>query len=915
MTAFEKAVQIARDNAPYLADSLELFPDIVSCLEHTAPEEVFSDLCAELPEALQDLNTEMSALRQFKRRAHLVIALSDIAGVWGWVQVTEHLSRIADLAMKRLLRAVAIEAGFAVEGTVSDNNPVPGLFIVAMGKYGARELNYSSDIDFNVFYDPDIIRVPDPARAERLLIRLTQSLVKGFESITKDGYIFRTDLRLRPDPRSNAIIVSTHTAERYYETLGQNWERAAMIKARICAGDERAGQDFVEIVLSPFIWRRSLDYAAIEDIHSIKRQMQSVKGLAGFDVAGHHVKLGPGGIREIEFFAQVQQLILGGRHPELRQKRTVDAIAALSDFGVVEPDISDMLIRHYGTLRKLEHCAQMMRDEQTHHVPEDRQARESFSKLAGYDSLPVFENELKQLLHDVHTTYNDLFPEAQSLSSEQGNLVFTGVEPEQPTLQTLTKLGFSDGSHIWRQMAEWLGGRIPATRSERARELLTRLAPQVLDMCAKTGQADKAFAAFAQFFTRLRSGVTLLSMFAQKPENLERIIRLMLASPRINDMLATRPQSLDAMIEPDFQRFDHTIITENYAKRRFEKLDFEDTLNAIRRQVKEDHFRICAGVLGGSLDNSMIPFTLTEIAEGAVARVLEAAAQVPAQDGQPLKGQYAVLGLGKFGGRELSLSSDLDIMLVYQADDDAPDIHTQFTRLTRRLVSGLSVQTAEGGLFDVDMALRPSGRSGPVAVSLDSFSSYYAKDAWTWEFMALSRARVITASSPEFAGLLRQHLLTALTVPRPDLDFEEDIKDMLARTKREKKPTSDWDIKEQNGGLRDIEYIAQSFYLRDPKAFAQVDAVSTKTMLGFAREQTYLSDEDCKTLQQACVFYMQAQQVFSLLSSKSIAHITTEHLATFLEIMEYETEAELIAERNRFYDDITRLSRKFVGVL
>jgi len=855
----EEAIRRAREHAPYLAESLDLYPDLATAFSAKAPEKIIGAMMDALPE-LGELETEMSVLRQLKRRVHLITALSDIANIWDWVQVTEQLTALADICMARLMRAVAAEAG--IKGT--PENPAPGLFILAVGKYGARELNYSSDIDFNVFYDPALITLPNMARAERTLIKFVQTLIRGFESYTPDGYIFRTDLRLRPDPRSNAVAVSTRTAERYYESIGQNWERAAMIKARVCGGDMAAGETFISEVLTPFIWRRNLDYAAIEDIHSIKRQIHAGKGGSDIRPAGHHLKLGKGGIREIEFYAQVQQLILGGRHTHIRTPRSVDALAALTEAGFSEAKDTNALTQHYGWLRKLEHAVQMIRDEQTHIAPEDDALRADLAALAGMDDLAAFDARLKETLVDVHGRYIDLFPDAVSLSSDQGSLVFTGVEPEPATLETFAKLGFENGSEIWRDMADWLGGRIPATRTERARELFTRLAPKLIDICAETGAPDRAFAAFSGFFTQLLGGVSVLSMFLQTPERLAQIIEMMVSSQRVADSLAAKPAILDAMADPNFFGITEGDIADGFTRDVLPDADFETAINAARRRTREDQFRVTAGVLLGSLTLQAAPVLLTQIAESAVQSLLPVAVSETERRYGKIEGDYAVLGLGKLGGGELSLSSDLDIMLIYKPLQEMPETDRNFAKLTQRLISALSVTTEEGGMFEVDMALRPSGRAGPVAVSLDAFERYYAEKAWTWEFMALTRARVVAASSRKFENELSKAVRRAVLHPRPDLDMPVDIADMLARVKREKPPNSPWHIKAIDGGLRDLEFVVQSAYLRARAALPPQPLTNTLAMISFAKEADNLKPKPYDKLVAANVFYHTLRQAFAL---------------------------------------------------
>lgn len=864
---FLSAVKLARESAPYLAESLNLYPHIIDELQIDSPDKIIDKLVGSLADIPASLTEEMTILRQFKRQVHLVIALADIAKVWTWVEVTEALTQLADVCMRRVLYASAVSAGLSPEL----ENPVPGLFILAVGKYGARELNYSSDIDFNVFYDPELIVLPNMARAERTLIKLTQSLIRAFEKVTANGYIFRTDLRLRPDPRSNAIVVSTRTAERYYESLGQNWERAAMIKARVCGGDKAVGQAFINDVLVPFIWRRNLDYAAIEDIHSIKRQMQSVKGLETLSVTGHNLKLGIGGIREIEFFAQVQQLILGGRQPDIRSPRTVDALSALARGGYVVPEVATRLSDYYGTLRDLEHCAQMRRDAQTHIIPEDSADRLAIALLAGFKDLEAFDKRLREILIDVHTSYTALFPEFETLSAETGNLVFTGVEPDPATLVTLREYGFEQPEIVWVTLAAWLGGRIPATRSMRARELLTALAPTLLSICAETGQAGMAFDTFGSFFTDLKAGVNHLTLFKRHPDRLAKIIDLMLTSPKVRQKITEQTHILDVMSEPDYLDLTDQDISERFEKYINQPFDFEDTLDHVRRDVREEHFRVCASTLSQITHVNQTPVRFSNIADAAIRAILPVAVKEVSKS-HALQGDYAVLGLGKLGGRELSLSSDLDLMVIYNPAADEDPRH--YARLTQRLVSGLSVSTAEGGLFEVDMALRPSGRAGPVAVTQEGFQRYYAEAAWTWEFMALTKSRVIAASSEHYAQNLARCVSRILCMSRPDLNVVEDALDMRRRTAREKPPKSNWDLKEARGGLRDIEYVAQTLCLNGSDQISEMIGTSTANQIETAHACELIEGRCKDGLLSALAFYADVMNLHAMMSTAPLATLT-----------------------------------------
>ncbi len=904
----KSAVDCARENSSYLRESLALFPDLVDILSVQGSRSALDNEYASLPKVIGDHEDEMSLLRILKRRVHLIIALSDIAQFWDWVEVTYALTHLADISMRRLLiagaRELEIYSGDA-------DNPVPGLFILAMGKYGAGELNYSSDIDFCVFYDPEVIALPRPERAERTLIKFVQKLIAGFERITAQGYIFRTDLRLRPDPRSNAVAVSTHTAERYYETLGQNWERAAMIKARVCGGDLAAGAEFTASVLRPFIWRRSLDYAAIEDIHSIKRQIQARQGGGVLTAAGHHIKLGIGGIREIEFYAQTQQLILGGRNPDIRTPRTTDALAALSAAGYINPDDADALTRHYSNLRKYEHGAQMREDAQTHFAPQDDGERLQLARLSGFNTVADFDAAFVEILSDVHRRYLALFPEFENLGLEEGTLSFTGVEPHPATLETLETLGFEDSQLIWQDMAKWLGGRISATRTERARELLTRLAPRLIKICAQTQMPDAAFHAFGSFFERVNGGVSLLAMFLQEPERLSQIISLMLMSPRLSDTLSSRPAILDAMISPRFFQIDIEALGQEYPKALNPDYDFEEAMNFVRRRLREDEFRISASVLSSHLPIAACPRALSKLADETLSVMLPVAAKETARRAGDIGGDYALLALGKAGGGELSLASDLDVMLIYDAPENSQSI---YTKLTQRLVSAVSSVTAEGRLYELDMALRPSGRSGPVAVSLEAFERYYADSAWTWEFMALTRARVMTASSDEFAVRLGTILKSVVTCPRPDLDMPRDIADMLLRLRNEKPPRGPWDVKLMEGGARDIEFVAQSLYLARREDYAGFGLTATHAMLAHAKDLGQLTAADHDVLLESHIHFTQLTQYLALTHGGLKGEVDTRVAAAIATLMERSGETALRQDTINYAELVKSLLGKFISI-
>ncbi len=820
--AFATAIAAAQAHAPYLARLIARRPDLLTTPNAAWTARLIEDacaVCAAIEAAPPPLEEGMRALRRAKDGVHLGLAIADLARAWPLEDITGALTRFADASLRAAL-ALAVRAGeergdLAFE--TGAHGPAPGFALIAMGKMGARELNYSSDIDFSVFFDGARLPIRNNREPNVVAVRLVAPLVRALEEVTADGYVFRTDLRLRPDPGATPVAVSIRSAENYYQHLGQNWERAAFIKARAPAGDRPLGEDFLAS-LQPFIWRKHLDYAAIADVQSIKRQILTTHKSADLGDPVFDVKLGRGGIRDIELFAQTQQLILGGRHKTLRDPTTTGALAALADLGVVSPAHRDALSEAYRFYRDVEHRIQMLEDEQTQRVPADRDARARLAALCGFSDLTTFEAALierRKIVSDIDRT---LFARGESLADPMGSLVFTGVEDHPETLATIARLGFSDPARVSQAIRGWHHGRVRAMRAERARELLTALTPKLLRALAETGEADQAFARFATFFEGLVAGVQTLSLLASEPRLLTALARALGLSPKLAEALARRPALLDAMIDP---RFAQDIASDapgareqDLRERVAQQAGFEAALNIARRFQREEAFRIGMQVLEGRASADAAGAAHADLAEACV-RVLADAARVETERlFGPAPGAFAVLALGKFGGRELAEGSDLDVMIVY----DAPDSDF-FTRFTQRLIAALSAPTEEGLLYDIDMQLRPSGSKGPPAVRLSSFERYYAEEAWTWELMALTRLRAV-AGDAALGRRIEAIRDSTIARPRDAAKLRADAADMRARMARERPPQGFWDLKLSRGGFVDIEFIAQTLQLTHAKALS-----------------------------------------------------------------------------------------------
>ncbi|MEW5421367.1 bifunctional [glutamine synthetase] adenylyltransferase/[glutamine synthetase]-adenylyl-L-tyrosine phosphorylase [Amorphus sp. 3PC139-8] len=863
-------------NSPFLRDIAFGDPALLVRLMSEAPERSLEALLARMAEPAPDETALMTLLRRGKREAALLIALADLAGAWALEEVTGALTAFADAAVSAAVRHLLLDAHSRGKLTLPDPERPEigsGYIVLGMGKYGAGELNYSSDIDLIVFFDAERVALADPDEASTLFVRITRRLVHILQERTGDGYVFRTDLRLRPDPGATAVALSAVAALHYYEALGQNWERAALIKARPVAGDREAGEALLADI-APFIWRRSFDYATIADVHSIKRQIHAVKGHGRIAVAGHNIKLGRGGIREIEFFVQTQQLIAGGRNPDLRGLKTLEMLRALVEAGWIDEEVRGELDEAYRFLRKVEHRLQMIADEQTHTLPSSPEALETVARLSGFETVDAFSAALRPYLERVQGHYAQLFEDAPSLSGEIGSLVFTGDEDDPETLETLSALGFKRPQEVTRAIRAWHFGRYPATRSGRGRELLTELVPVILDALARTDNADVAFNAFDRFVSQLPAGVQLFSLLKSNPTLLGLLATIMGAAPKLGQTLTRRPRVLDAVLDPAFfgalPDADETgaLLERSLAESR----SYEEALDRARIFGQEQVFLVSVRVLSGTMSPGDAGHAYARIADVLVDHLLaHAQAEFAETHGKVPGGAVAVLALGKLGGSEMTAASDLDLILLYDHDPDADGSDGRkelapsqyYTRLTQRLVAALSAPTAEGTLYEVDFRLRPSGNAGPLATRLSAFEAYQSGDAWAWEHMALTRARVVggdAALGERVDAIVREVLSRSRDVEA----LRTDVIEMRRRIEREKGTKDIWDLKQVAGGLVDLEFIAQFLQLAHAHEHPEILSSNTETALRAAVAAGCLDRASGEILMPATRLYQALTQILRL---------------------------------------------------
>lgn len=798
-------------------------------------------------------------LRQAKADVHLSLASLDLSCEWDWEAVTLSFSDFADAAVQAALRLAcfrADEKGW-VEWTDKDQI-VPGLFILALGKLGAKELNYSSDIDIVSMYDGELFptgKMTAGEAAQRIIQHMSQIL----EQPSEHGYVLRVDHRLRPDPRSTPVAVSTASAELYYESVGQNWERMAYIKARNCAGDFQAAEAFLT-ELEPFVWRRHLDFWALEDIRAIKQQIHATGGHQGLSDPEFDVKLGRGGIREIEFFAQTQQLIHGGRNPALRNIRTIDALTALAAEGHITQETADDLIGAYGLLRGIEHRIQMLNDEHTHSLTDREEQRTRVAQLCGYDALPPFDEDISELRKGVHAHYSDLFQATTPLSGVEGNLVFTGVDIDPETVKTLQGLGFSEPERIIADVQGWHRGTIRATRTARGRQLLTALEPRLFQLMADTGNPDAAYSGLKTFLHGLSAGIQTLSLLTVNPVILSDLINIFSMAPRLSRDLAGRPELLESLLDGGFVEDLSEDTCGHFSAIADVGLsggyDFEDAMNEVRRNFRDAHFRIRFKLLNEPDIAETADRCFADLADSCIQALTPVALREAEKKLGDAPGRWVICGLGKLGSRSLTAASDLDLMVVFSPDEKAQGATQFFTRATQRLITALSAQTEEGLLYEADMQLRPSGRAGPVAVRLSAFQEYYANEAWTWEHMAFTRLRVI-AGDRSLAAEVTAAKEALLSTVRPPAQLKADARDMRDRLIKERPPRHDLDIKLTKGGMIDVEFLVQILQLTNPTVNWGTRTVSE--VLRIAVEEKLYSEEDADTLSKAYHTYCTIQ--------------------------------------------------------
>lgn len=757
-------------------------------------------------------------LRRERRLLALDVALGDLSGALDFRAVVTRLTAFADRALDTAIAAAIAERAPGAA-------PV-GFAAIALGKQGSGELNYSSDIDPIFLYDPATLPHREREDVADAAVRIGRRVLELLQHRDADGYVLRVDLRLRPSPEATPIAIPVDAAIGYYESQALPWERAAFIRARACAGDLALGQRFLDAI-RPFVWRRSLDFGAVREILDITRRIRDHHAQGQAFGPGFDLKRGRGGIREVEFFAQIHQLIHGGRDPALRAPATLDALAALAAAGRIARDDADALAEAYVLLRTIEHRVQMIDDRQTHALPEG-DALDRVARLHGLADGAALVELLAPHVERVAAIFDRLAP------ADNGALPHEGERLET----MLRDAGFDDVTHAAQRIAAWREARYPALRSAAAQEALEAVLPGLVAAIGRAPLPATALVRLDRLLERLPSAINVLRLLEARPALARLLAELLSHAAPLAEELARRPDLLDGLIDASaFAPVGDVAALSREMEAAERGADYQSLLEHVRRVVGDKRFALGAQIVAAASDPLVVAAGYSRVAEAAT-QVLAAAAveEFARSHGRVPDSELVILALGRFGGGALTHASDLDLIYLFTGDfagesDGAKPLGATlyYNRLAQRVTAALSVPTAAGPLYPVDTRLRPSGAQGPLVVTLESFARYQREEAWTWEHMALTRARAVFGS-PVARAATTQVIDDVLAGARPRRDIAADATTMREEMARHKPPQGPLDAKLLPGGLVDLEFAVHVAQLTrriafDPDLARAIDAL------------------------------------------------------------------------------------------
>jgi len=788
---------------------------------------------------MQQIPLLQRMLRDFRRREMVRIAWRDLSGRSSLAETMAELSVFADACIDGTL-SFLYDSQCKTEGIpLGENGSRQNLVVFGLGKLGGRELNFSSDIDL-IFAYPEAGHTDHPVQPrsnDSFFVRLCRNIIKTLSEITAEGQVFRVDMRLRPDGENGPLVTSFENMVGYYQLHGREWERYAWIKARAVAGDIVAAENLRQR-LKPFIYRRYLDFGAFDSLRDMKQKIShEVKRLG----LANNIKLGPGGIREIEFFGQVFQLIRGGVSPRLQDQRILPILDALVAEKYIEPETRDELQAAYCFLRNTEHCLQEFSDRQTHELPTEPTARLLLSRAMGFHDWASFSKQLKQHTQAVHHRFDILLasrhpetdPDCTSEDHEELACLWENTEVDDQACQELRNAGFQTPAATIKLLEQFKNSPDTRALSREGRNKVDKLIPIVIKTTAASPQPDLVLKRIISLIDAIQRRTNYVSLLLENPSALEHLIQFAEASPWIITYLSRHPVLLDELIDPRtlYSPPEKKELAADL-KRRMEIIEPDDLEYQIEnlcifRQVNE--LRVAAADITDVLPLMRVSDYLSGIAEIILQEVVELSWQhlvakhgrpTASLNGNPCDKGFAVIAYGKLGGLELGYGSDLDMVFIHagesgQTNGAHPIENGQFfARLGQRVVHLLTTHTAAGRIYEIDMRLRPSGSSGLLVSHYQSFQAYQSEDAWTWEHQALLRTRAIVGDKhlTEWFYRVRDAILAR---KRHKAVLQKDVISMRQKMRQElaKKGRDHFDLKQDPGGIVDIEFLVQYLVL------------------------------------------------------------------------------------------------------
>ncbi len=746
-------------------------------------------------------------LRLQRRALALKVAVGDLAGVLDLGAVTTALTRFADHALDTAIRTAIKER--------TPDAKVRGFVAIALGKQGSGELNYSSDIDPILLYDPGTLPVRGTETPDVAAVRIARRVVELLQARDGDGYVLRVDLRLRPSPEITPIALPVSAAISYYEAQALPWERAAFIRARAAAGDIALGSAFLDTI-RPFVWRRALDFGAIRELRGISRRIRDHYAQGQAFGAGYDLKRGRGGIREAEFFAQIHQLIHGGRDPALRAPATRTALARLADAGWIGRDEAGALSASYTLLRTIEHRVQMVDDRQMHRLPEG-EALDRLAWLHGAENGAALLAEIAPHVASTGRIYDALDDDAAA-----------GLPHDPRGLEAnLVDAGFADPDAARRRIDAWRGGAYPALRSAAAQEALEQVLPTLIPALATAPEPQQALMRLDAMIERLPSAINIFRLLHARPPLARLLVTILSHAPTLADELGRRANLLDGLIDASALMPVADLETLKASMHGGDTDgDYQALLDHVRRTAGEMRFALGVQIVAGTSDPLDVASGYARVAEAAIDVLASATvAAFVATHGRVAGSELVIVALGRMGGAMLTHASDLDLVYLFTGDFNAESDGAKplgaslyYNRLAQRITAALSVPTAAGPLYQIDTRLRPMGGNGPLVVSLDSFRRYQQDEAWTWEHMALTRARAVFGS-PAARAAVTDVIAAVLLGDRVAHDIVSDAREMRAKMAAHKPPQGPLDAKLLPGGLVDLEFATHVVQLTRKSGF------------------------------------------------------------------------------------------------